>query len=190
MSLYKAHETHRALAGMKWCSSVNFTGASIICNRLGSDFLPSYYFGKLSLRSIRIRTTVFSIYSIYYRLRIEEHYLGFKQWHQHYKKAFQDFFYLAVMFHCLVFLNHSMENCMYHRGAITFELNVLLAQLPLPFFFSLYFTTLCPNYSNIKCLWKDKYSVHIAIKAETHGFKTKVKRCSHKSTVIKKWKGF
>lgn len=71
----------RALAGMKWRSSVNFTGASIICNRLGSDFLPSYYFGKLSLRSIRIRTTVFSIYSIYYRLGIEEHYLGFTQWH-------------------------------------------------------------------------------------------------------------
>lgn len=68
----------RALADTKWQSSVNFTGASIICNRLGSDFLLSYYFGKLPLRSTRLRTTVFSIYSIYYRLKIEEHDLGFK----------------------------------------------------------------------------------------------------------------
>lgn len=124
----------RALAGMKWHSSVNFTGASIICNRLGSDFLPSYYFGKLPLRSIRLRTTVFSVYSIYYRLKIEEHCLGFKRWHYHYKKVFQDFFYLAGMFHFLVFLRDNMKNCMYYREAITFELNVLFAQLPPPLF--------------------------------------------------------
>lgn len=143
----------RARARMKWHNSVNFTGASEICSGLGFDFLPSYYLGKLPLTSVGLRTTVFSIYR-HCRIKIEEHNLSFKQWHKHYMKLFQNFFYWAGTFHILVFLKENMKNCRFHREAITFELNVLFAWLCLLFFCSLYFTTLCPNLFSIKCLWK------------------------------------